>query len=216
MNIKNLFYVLKLKFITLKQRLRPNGQMSIKDEVGRILYAICGLSENRTIVEIGTWNGLGSSAIIARAVTSGKQNAHVYGLEIFEKRVKQSEINLRKYKFFSVIHGRIVDVEDLDSTQLREEEIEWFASDLQNMSTAKNVLGLLPQQIDVLLLDGGEFSSYSEYVFLKDRGVKWLILDDVNVRKNRRVLAEAVSSGEFQLIWKSDERNGAAVLIRKD
>ena len=99
---------------------------------------------------------------------------------------------------------------------MREEEIEWFESDLQNMSTAQNVLGWLPQQIDVLLLDGGEFSSYSEYLFLKDRGVKWLILDDVNVRKNRRVLAEAVSSGEFHLIWKSDERNGAAVLIRRD
>jgi hypothetical protein len=104
----------------------------------------------------------------------------------------------------------------LDSTQLREEEIEWFESDKQNMSTTQNVLCLLPQQIDVLLLDGGEFSSYSEYLFLKDRGVRWLILDDVNVRKNRRVLAEAVTSGEFQLIWRSDERNGAAVLIRKD
>ena len=92
-------FVINLKFITLKQRIRPSGQMSIKDEVGRMLYAICGLHENRTIVEIGTWNGLGSSAIITQGVTSGKQNAQVYGLEIFEKRVKQSERNLRKYKF---------------------------------------------------------------------------------------------------------------------
>jgi predicted O-methyltransferase YrrM len=52
--------------------------MSIKDEVGRILYAICGLTENKTIVEIGTWNGLGSSTVIARGVNSGKQNAQVY------------------------------------------------------------------------------------------------------------------------------------------
>lgn len=216
MKVKNLVYVINLKVINFKQQIRPSGQMSLKNEVGRMLYAICGLHENRTIVEIGTWNGLGSSAIIAQGVTSGKQNAQVYGLEIFEKRVKQSERNLQKYAFFNVIHGRIVEAEDLDSSQLLEEEIEWFESDLQNMSTAQNVLGLLPQQIDVLLLDGGEFSSYSEYLYLKDRCVKWLILDDVNVRKNKRVFAEAVSSGEFQLIWKSNERNGAAVLIRKD
>ncbi len=207
---------MNLKFVTLMQRVRPRGQMSIENEVGRILFAICGLHENKTIVEIGTWNGLGSSTVIAQGVASGKQNAKVYGLEIFEKRVKESKKNLRKYDFFNVIHGRIVDVEDLDSTQLLEEEIEWFESDLRNMSTAPNVLNLLPQQIDVLLLDGGEFSSYSEYLFLKDRGVKWLILDDVNVRKNRRVLSEAITSGKFQLIWKSDERHGAAVLIRKD
>jgi|688.fasta_scaffold412578_2 hypothetical protein len=216
MKIKNLFHIVNLKFVTLMQRVRPRGQMSIENEVGRILFAICGLHENKTIVEIGTWNGLGSSTVIAQGVASGKQNAKVYGLEIFEKRVKESKKNLRKYDFFNVIHGRIVDVEDLDSTQLLEEEIEWFESDLRNMSTAPNVLNLLPQQIDVLLLDGGEFSSYSEYLFLKDRGVKWLILDDVNVRKNRRVLSEAITSGKFQLIWKSDERHGAAVLIRKD
>jgi hypothetical protein len=216
MKIRNVFHIINLKFVTLKQRVLPRGQMSIENEVGRMLFAICGLHENKIIVEIGTWNGLGSSVVIAQGVASGKQNAKVYGLEIFDKRVKESKKNLRKYDFFNVIHGRIVDVEDLDSSQLLEDEIEWFESDLRNMSTAPNVLNLLPQQIDVLLLDGGEFSSYSEYLFLKDRVVKWLILDDVNVRKNRRVLSEAVTSGEFQLIWRSDERHGAAVLIRKD
>ncbi len=216
MKIKNFVYVMNLKFVNLKESIRPSGQMSLKNQVGRMLFAICGLDENRTIVEIGTWNGLGSSAIIAQGVASGKQNAQVYGLEIFADRVLESKKNLQKYDFFNVIHGRVVDIEELDSSNLLNEEIEWFESDLLNMSTAPNVLDLLPQQIDVLLLDGGEFSSYSEYLLLKDRGVKWLILDDVNVRKNRRVLFDAVSSGQFQLIWKSDERNGAAVLIRKD
>jgi beta-glucosidase/6-phospho-beta-glucosidase/beta-galactosidase len=65
------------------------------------------------------------------------------------------------------------------------------------------------------LLDGGEFSSYAEYVALKDRVVKWLILDDVNVRKNCRVLKEAIESGDFTQVWKSNERNGTAILVKR-
>jgi hypothetical protein len=52
-----------------------------------------------------------------------------------------------------------------------------------------------------------------EFEVLQDRGIKWLILDDVNVRKNKLVLIEAVNSGKFRQIWKSDERNGTAILI---
>jgi len=215
MNLKNIPYILALQLDKIKLVIRPSGQMSLKNEVGRMIYAICSLSENTTIVEIGTWNGLGSSTVIARGVLAGKSNTKVFGLEIDEKRFKESKKNLKKYEFFEVLHGRIVEIGDLDLDSLEGHEKEWVESDSHNMSTAPNVLKMLPDRIDVLLLDGGEFSSYAEYQSLKDREVKWLILDDVNVRKNRRVLEEAVSSGYFLQVWKSDERNGTAILIGK-
>jgi hypothetical protein len=118
-----------------------------------------------------------------------------------------------KYTFFNVIYGRILELEDLNYDNLNFSEREWIKLDSKNLVKAKYVLEQLPKQIDVLLLDGGEFSSKMEFEVLQDRGIKWLILDDVNVRKNKLVLIEAVNSGKFRQIWKSDERNGTAILI---
>jgi hypothetical protein len=214
MKLSNLPYIVKVKFSLLKNWVRPSGQISLDSEVGRMLFAICSLSEIETVVEVGTWNGLGSSKVIASGITAGKSNAKAFGLEIDYKRFLQSRRNLHKYDFFTVTHGRIIEIDNLDSSSLNDLEKKWFESDVQNMSVVPNVLDSLPNQIDVLLLDGGEFSSYSEYVVLKDRGVKWLILDDVNARKNRRVLEETINSGDFAQIWKSNERNGTAILVK--
>lgn len=200
-------------FLRLSEMLRPKGQMSLKSEVGRMLHAICSLAENKTIVEIGTWNGLGSSKLIAKGVLSGKTGAQVFGLEIDERRYMQSLKNLKKYPFFKVIYGRILELKDLNQDDLNFSEREWIKLDSKNLVKAKYILEQLPQQIDVLLWDGGEFSSQMEFEVLKDRGIKWLILDDVNVRKNKLVLIEAVNSGKFRQIWKSNERNGTAILI---
>jgi hypothetical protein len=214
MKLNNLPYILKLKYDLLKNWIRPNGQISLDSELGRLLFAISSLSENKVVVEIGTWNGLGSSTIIAKGIAAGKSHSKAFGLEVDYNRVRQSRRHLRKYDFFTVTHGRIIEIDDLDSSSLNELEKQWFDSDVQNMSTAPNILNLLPKQIDVLLLDGGEFSSYAEYVALKDRVVKWLILDDVNARKNSRVLKEAVESRDFEQVWKSNERNGTAILVK--
>jgi hypothetical protein len=111
-----------------------------------------------------------------------------------------------------VIYGRIVEIQELDGDSLNTNEKEWFLADSKNIESAPNVIGNLPDQIDVLLLDGGEFSSFAEYLNLRDRGVKWLILDDVNIRKNKKVLADALESGKFFEVWKSNERNGTAIL----
>lgn len=215
MKLNNLPYIVKLKYDLFKNWIRPNGQISLDSELGRLLFAISSLSENKVVVEIGTWNGLGSSTVIAKGIAAGEAHSKAFGLEVDYNRVCQSRRHLRKYDFFTVTHGRIIEVADLDSSSLNDIEKHWFDSDVQNMSAAPNILNSLPKQIDVLLLDGGEFSSYAEYVALKDRVVRWLILDDVNARKNCRVLKEAVESGDFAQVWKSNERNGTAILVKR-
>jgi hypothetical protein len=215
MKLRNIPYITRLKYDLVKNWFRPNGQISLDNELGRLLFAISSLSENKVVVEIGTWNGLGSSTIIAKGIAAGKSHSKAFGIEIDHSRVIQSRRHLRKYGFFTVIHGRIINADDLDSSSLNEHEKKWFDSDVKNMSAAPNILNTLPLQIDVLLLDGGEFSSYAEYLTLKDRVVKWLILDDVNARKNCRVLKEAIESGDFTQVWTSNERNGTAILIKR-
>jgi hypothetical protein len=77
-----------------------------------------------------------------------------------------------------------------------------------------NVLSQIPKQIDLLILDGGEFSTYAEWVTLKDRS-KIIMLDDTNVLKCKQIVSESSTSPDYQLLTKSDERNGFHVFINK-
>lgn len=74
----------------------------------------------------------------------------------------------------------------------------------------------LPDMFDLVLLDGGEFTTWYEYCLLKDR-CKILALDDTNVSKCRRIVAEIKSQPEKWSIELDDnERNGVLIAVRKN
>jgi len=195
------------------------GQIGPKDEIGRWIELLASLNNVRTIVEIGTWNGLGSSLQIAKGVRKSTSDnilvKQVIGVEVNSQMWKRASRNLRKDSFFNVLHGSLVETSSLDSTDLSEFEKDWFAEDLRSIESSPNVIGEIPNAIDLLILDGGEFSTYGEYQMLKSRVSKWLILDDTNLRKCKRVLYEAINIDGFYLVFSSNERNGVAVLSRR-
>jgi hypothetical protein len=71
----------------------------------------------------------------------------------------------------------------------------------------ENVLDIIPITIDLLILDGGEFSSLSEYNKLKDR-TKYIILDDTNTIKNNKVADIIRKNNDYKIIADSNSRNG--------
>ena len=91
---------------------------------------------------------------------------------------------------------------------------QWYADDIANMSTAPNLFDTLPDKIDVLVLDGGEFSTYSEYRLLLDR-VKIIVCDDSSVYKCSRIRTELLNNTSYiTLIDKPNQRNGFCVFER--
>jgi hypothetical protein len=196
---------------------RRQGQVSEKHQVGRWIRHLASLEENRSILEIGTWNGLGTSRMIVQGVSSrpDRESVEVIGLEANEKLYRKAKFNLRKFGFFQVIFGTLVSQEQLDRSELTSLEKDWLAQDIDDLKNAPFVLSRIPRRIDLLILDGGEFSTYTEFQLLKERVSKWIVLDDVNTRKCKRVLQELVAENLFLLVWSSPERNGTAVLLRK-
>ena len=199
--------------IANKIKYRSNlGQIQLNHEIGKWLFFLSSLGENKVIVEIGTWNGRGSSFIIAQAVKNRSDKALVYGYEIDPIKHSEAEEFLKKYPFFNVFYGSIVCEADLDTSNLNLAEKEWLRLDLNNLKKAPDVQSTIPSQIDLLVLDGGEFSTYAEFKKLSPKLTRWLVLDDVNTRKSQRIIQELKEGDEYTLIWMSDERNGAAVL----
>ena len=63
-------------------------------------------------------------------------------------------------------------------------------------------------------LDGGEFTTYDEFILLKDR-FKTIIIDDINTQKGPLIhnfLKE--NSDKYQIIMEHPERNGFLVAKR--
>lgn len=191
------------------------GQIQLSHDIGKWLTVLSSLSSTKTIVEIGTWSGAGSSEAIAKAVLNNPNtDIAVYGYEVNKRMSEQSTKRLRKYPFYRVIYGSIVTVDELEVEELNVDEHSWLEMDKKWISEAPYVKKTIPSQIDLCLLDGGEFSTYPEWKLLEERITNWVVLDDIHVRKNRKVLKEAIESGRWVLVDKSEERNGTAVIKR--
>ena len=65
----------------------------------------------------------------------------------------------------------------------------------------------IPEIFDVVLLDGGEFTTYYEYQLLKNR-CKILMLDDVKSDKCRLIAQEIVSDPTWKIVKQGDVRCG--------
>ena len=71
----------------------------------------------------------------------------------------------------------------------------------------------LPDVFDVILLDGGEFTTYYEFQLLKNR-CSLLMLDDINVDKCKRIVEELQNSPQWKIIKQEPLRNGYLIAKR--
>lgn len=201
------------------------GQVNRGSSLGEIIYNLCLQDDIRNIVEIGTWNGMGSTKCIYDAMSEKKGEYLVYSLECNQEFYN---ICLENYKHlpvlnnFNLILGSIIEPEEnLDPMFNYDEKLffqysrqiqsDWFKEDVKNCKNVKNVIGILPEKIDLLILDGGEFSSLSEFNKLKDRST-YFILDDTIIIKNYEVANIMRSDSQFEILHDVvNDRNGYLV-----
>lgn len=194
------------------------GQIQRNQEIGRWLTLLASLDEVRTIVEIGTWSGRGSSQRLLEGARNRFQSSPPVQIWGFEANSEMYEISRRhlKNQAFILVWGSIIGLEDLEVGDLTPDEIVWLEHDKASLGRAPMVLDEVPNNIDMLVLDGGEFSSRAEFKTLRTRLSGWLVLDDIHVRKNRQVFEECLASDDFSLVHVSSERNGTAIFrVRK-
>ena len=191
------------------------GQITMDTWLGSFLKDVCQQHPQiKTVVEIGTWDGMGSTNCIIQGLSaSGKNDLKFVSLEshpsMYQSAVKAWEGKLPDWA--SLVHGRIVEEGDMDSSELNSDEQGWFEEDVRGMNTCPNVMDAIPTQIDLLLLDGGEFSTQSEFEKLKDRS-KLIVLDDTNARKCKGIRSHVMSSPDkYRLVFDAPEVRGGVM-----
>ena len=199
------------------------GQITLESDEGQkiieILQEHCE-KEIKTIVEIGTWNGLGSTSCILEAI-KGKY-VNFWSLECNKEKSETAKeyLQSRLDSRVKLIWGSIVIEDDVYNQDymkhfpiLEEHGIEkrWFVDDLLNCRNAPNVIERLPGTIDFLLLDGGEYTTLYEFKKLFERCSAYIALDDVNVDKCREVREILKADNDWEEVVYVENRHGFSI-----
>ena len=158
--------------------------------------------------------------MILNLIKSSKTSRSFHSVESDVLCSKAAKKNLKNdLKYVNLILGRVHEIDDLNYVNKEiifdygygEKEYEWFIQDLRRYKKIKNVTKQIPEEIDLLLLDGGEFSGYADFLSLYTRS-KFIILDDVNSFKQHNVLNFINKNiTDFKLIYNSKNRGGVRI-----
>ena len=190
--------------------------MLITTERGRLLSEKIKELKPKTILEIGTWKGLGSTKCILDSIG---EECKFISLESNPEFYNIAKNNLSEYSNkFTLLHGTIVtknEITDFVSDKdLTNEQKVWLSEDLENLNSCKNVYEELPSEIDFLFLDGGEFSTYPEWLKLKGRS-KVVALDDITQLKTKQIYTELLIDKNYDMISYNEDGNGFCIFSKK-
>jgi hypothetical protein len=192
--------------------MEEQGQINSNTKRWELIQKTIKENDFKTIVEIGTWKGMGSTLAV---LTSKKENTKFITLESSEDFYNIAKKNLLEYENeFDLLYGKIVEIDDVykfvENYKLNTEESIWLQNDITNFKKCPTVIDKIPEKIDFLILDGGEFSTYEEWIKLKNR-VSFVALDDIQVMKSKKIYSELLLDSGYELINLTDEGHGFCV-----
>jgi hypothetical protein len=172
-------------------------------------------SNYKTFLEIGTWNGLGSTRAFSTGFINRNDDYIFYSLECNkEKHADASKLYTNNDKIH-ILNEVIWNEEPSDFYKIFPQCLtnriykHWNEVDIINKKKCNLFLNRpnLPAIFDIILLDGGEFTTYYEFQILKNK-CKILMLDDINVDKCKLIVKEIESDPNWQIIQREKTRNG--------
>ena len=214
------------------------GQINFNNS-GKQIYDICSREDVVNIVEVGTWNGMGSTMCILKALIDSKIDKNFISIELQTNMYNEALSNLKEMSdttgidYLSkvkIINGSLIDfkevfwfdhtivencmksgVDDVVNGISAAHESLYYAEDMRQLRDSANCFNQMPKTIDVLLLDGGGFTTYPEWCKLKER-TKIVILDDTLTMKTKKIRQEILDSNEYLTIFDDlNERVGFSI-----
>jgi len=190
-----------------------NGQIRRGEKSAEKLYELVKQEDIHIIVEIGTWKGMGSTKCILDGIMdSRKKNYEVFSLECNKLFHEEAKINLGWLPpNFHLLNGSIFDAEKL--MEIRNDpnvHLPWLEEDISGIKNSRSVINELPNKIDLLIIDGGEYSGEIEFNILKDR-TTYFYFDDISSYKNKNNANYVRTNDNFKVLYD----DGAQTLICK-
>ena len=190
------------------------GQISY-DKFSHEIEKYASDTKYKTFLEVGTWNGMGSTKAFSDGFKKRDDDFVFFSLECNKDKWYDA---YKLYEFNDKMHilNEVIWNEEphnfyqiFPKCQTNEIYKHWHNVDLRNMKLCEVFLNRsnLPNIFDVILLDGGEFTTYFEYQLLKNR-CKVLMLDDTECDKCKLIVREISSDPTWRIIQQETLRNG--------
>jgi len=198
------------------------GQITTESELGKFLFYSTINPHIVNFLEIGTWNGLGSTKCFINGFKKRKQPFKFYSLEcnneksIYAKKLYEGINNVFILNEV-LLNEKPNDIHDVFPVLLENEQYKcWNDIDFNNMKDKKLFLenSDLPEKFDLVLLDGGEFTTWYEYNIIKDRCII-LALNNTTTYKCKKIVEDIKLSNNWRILIENDERNGTLVCKKK-
>ena len=177
----------------------------------------------KTFLEIGTWNGLGSTKSFSDGFLNRSDDYIFYSLECNKDKCVDAAKLYNDNDKMHILNEVIWNEEPSDFYDIFPQCLNnnmykhWNEVDIINMKKCDLFLNRpnLPFIFDVVLLDGGEFTTYYEFQILKNR-CKVIMLDDINVDKCKLIVKEIESDSSWKIVKKENTRNGFLIAEKID
>lgn len=195
-----------------------SGQVRLQHGLGPYIQKYAADSRFTRYLEIGTWNGRGSTVCFAAGFQGRQDNPILQSLEIHPTRVLEASMLWESTPSIRILHGRILPDDKTPTFEIISRvhsniHLDWHSEDLEyfRRSPYINISKFNPE---VVLLDGGEYITYFEYLEVKDIA-RVMILDDTAVAKCKRIVEELNANPEWTCVAGTfTERNGWHVFER--
>ena len=192
------------------------GQITLETAFGRELAALGANPRYNIFVEVGTWDGEGSTRCLWEGLKDRTDGPRLVSFEANRDWWRVASSRWKDVSGVQILWGRLAERMMSDKEVLEHPQYEkikdhyalHFTQDERDFATAPLVR---MRRCDVAILDGGEFCGLSDWKAIEPLAPQVVCLDDVNVMKNSAVLEEMLSKG-WKMVFRTEERNGAAIL----
>lgn len=192
-----------------QQDLDERGQITPHSHYGRRLTDLA--RQANVIVETGTWRGLGSTYCLYLGMERPEQRLYTVELMKVQHEEAKSYYDDARIKF---INGTLVLPDEVPPFDYPDPEFrKYYDFEVDVNRTAPYVLDLLPEKIDLLLLDSGSWTGEVEFRKLGHRALV-VALDDTNhfrEVKHYKTRRKMIDEGWRILDDELNERNGWAI-----
>jgi len=194
-----------------------SGQITPTSQAGRLIIETLKTHSPTFVLDIGTWNGLGSTQCCLLGL-QGHTTSRLLSVESNREKNEIAKKNcaalLDTMPNAELVWGTLLqesDMADIDTVfpQLSDPEFKrWHTIDIANMNQAPYLLDKVPDAVDFVLFDGGEFTTYYEFKKLLSRCTKFIALDDTNTAKCALIRSQLQADPLWTEVAYLPERNG--------
>ena len=192
------------------------GQIQLGQTFGQWIAKYAADTRFHRYLEIGTWNGRGSTCCFYKGLKDRTDGAYLQSYEIHGPRAQEAKEVWKTAPQIHVIHGRALQnwecpTWDAVTAVIERPTLAWHFEDIQYFWSCSYVA---PEDPHVVLLDGGECLTWFEFqkIWKECPSTSVYMLDDTLFNKCAKIKAFLEDHPDWIKVAGSDtERNGWAV-----